>query len=228
MRSDSEVQHDVLAELEWEPSLDAAQIGVAAKQGVVTLTGHVAHLAEKLTAEEVARRVHGVRGVANDVEVRLGESHRRDDSELAAAAVQALEWHPKVPHDWIQVIVRDGWVTLTGNVDRQYQKSAAGQAVHHLLGARGITNSIVVQPRDAPRVTKSSIEAALQRHATLHRRKIRVETEDRAVKLIGDVHSHAEQQEAERIAWGARGVAAVDNCLTVTPWGTGPAEEWGY
>lgn len=228
MRTDSEVQHDVLAELEWEPSLDATQIGVAAKDGVVTLTGHVPHLAEKNTAEEVARRVHGVRGVANDIVVQLAESHERDDTKLAAAAVQALEWHPKVPHDWIQVIVRNGWVTLEGKVDRQYQKSAAYHAIHHLVGVRGITNSIVVQPHESQRVAKSSIEAALKRHATLHRRKIRVDTADRAVKLIGDVHSHIERQEAERIAWSARGVINVENCLTVTPWGSGPAEEWGY
>ena len=237
MKTEIDLRRDVLDELEWDPSIDAAQVGVTVKEGVVTLTGHVPHFAEKFAVEEVAKRVHGVRAVANDIEVRPQESHQRDDTDIAAAAVHALEWDPKVPDPWIQVTVRDGWITLEGSVEHQFEKAAADRAVRRLIGSRGLTNAILVAPgqragEPAPRrgdELRADIEAALKRSASVDSRQITVEIEsDGEVVLTGDLHSHAELDEAERIAWTARGVARVDNCLTVTPWGSGPADEWGY
>jgi osmotically-inducible protein OsmY len=179
-------------------------------------------------AEEVAKRVHGVKGVANDIEVRPPDSHQRDDADLAAAAVHALEWDAAVPDDRLQVTVQDGHITLEGVVDWQYQKEAADRAVRHMVGARGLTNSIEVKGREAPDDIKVSIEAAFRRSATLDSRRVSVQTEGRTVTLEGDVHSHAERDEAERAAWAAPGVVRVRNYLTITPWGYGPADEWGY
>ncbi len=228
MKTDVHLQRDVLDELDWEPSIDASQIGVIAKDGVVTLTGHVPIYAEKHLAEQMAKRVHGVKAVANEIQVRPSDLHVRDDAELAAAAVHALEWDAHVPSQNVRVTVDQGWVTLEGTVERQYQRAAAERAIHHLVGARGVTNEIQVQPPEVTSQIKRDIELALRRNAMINTRRVEVEAQDRMVTLIGDVHTYAESDEAERIAWGARGVDRVVNCLTITPWGDGPAEEWGY
>ncbi len=228
MKTDVHLQHDVIAELDWDPCVDAAQVGVIAKEGVVTLTGHVPAYAEKHAAEEVTKRVHGVRGVANEIEVRPGQPSLYDDEEIASAAVHGLQWDARVPHQNIQVLVERGWVTLDGTVEHQFEKKAADRVLHHLAGIRGITNAIHVLPQKELDEVKSSIEAAFRRSATLDSSLLNVETEGETVILTGDVHSHIELEEAERTAWAAGGVHQVQNCLTITPWGLGPAEEWGY
>jgi osmotically-inducible protein OsmY len=228
MKSDEIVQLHVLEELDWEPSLNAAQIGVTVAGGVVTLTGHVPSYGEKLTAEEVAQRVHGVKKIVSEIEVRPGEGHQRGDAEIAGAALRALEWDAKAPHDRIQVVVRNGWITLGGTVEHGFQKIAAERAVRHLVGVHGVTNAISVESHHSPEKLKTGIQSALRRSATVNSRTVSVETEGGAVVLSGDVHSFAEREEAERICWRALGVSQVENCITVTPWGRGPAEEWGY
>jgi osmotically-inducible protein OsmY len=219
VKSDLQLQHDVVEELEWEPSIDAAEIGVAAKGGVVTLMGHVPVYAQKFKAEEVAKRVHGVKAVANDIQVRLGDGHQPDDADIAAAALHTLKWDATVPDDRLQVTVRDGWITVAGTVDRQFEREAADRALRHMIGARGVTNSILVTPKEAAKDIKAGIEAAFWRSATLDSKKIWVETKDATVTLYGDVHSHAERDEAERIAWTAPGVRRVEDRITITPWG---------
>ncbi len=235
MKTDVDLQHDVMQELDWEPSVDAARIGVAAGKGVVTLTGHVSTHTEKHTAEKAAKRVHGVKAVANDIEVLPSAIHQRDDEHVAAAAVHALEWDSRAPHERLQVIVRHGWITLEGRAEHRYEKEAAERAVRHLIGTRGVTNNIVLEVAEteglegkAARDIKADIERALQRSALVDASRISVEVEDDTVTLTGDVHSRAEHDAVERIAWTAREVAQIEDCITVTPWGQGPQEEWGY
>lgn len=228
MKSDVHLQRDVMDELNWEPSLEAAQIGSTVKEGVVTLTGHVPVYTEKHTAEDAAKRVHGVRAVANEIEVRPSGVHVRDDEDIASAAVHALQWDAKVPDEDVQVVVEDGWLTVEGTVEEQFQKVAIDRVVRHLAGVRGVTNSVTATPRELLSEIKSRIEAAFSRSATLNSRKLEVVMDGPTVILSGDVHSHNELEEAERTAWSASGVVRVQNCVTITPWGFGPAEEWGY
>lgn len=228
MYADEELQKHVLDELDWEPSINAAQIGVTARGGVVTLTGHVPAFTEKHTAEKVVKRVHGVKAIANEIEVRPSDTHRRDDADLAAAIVQRLEWDTGVPRDRLQVAVQNGCVTLTGTVDAQHQKKAAERAVRHLKGVRGVHNEISIVHSQPAGNVDSAIEAALRRSAILRKRQLGLAVDHRCLILTGDVRTYAEREEAERIAWSAPGIAKVQNCITVTPWGSGPAEEWGY
>ncbi|MCA9247694.1 MAG: BON domain-containing protein [Planctomycetales bacterium] len=228
MKTDVHLQRDVLDELDWEPSIDAAQIGVTAHEGVVTLFGHVPTYADKHLAEEAAKRIHGVLGVANEIEVRPEGIDAHDDEELAAAAVHALQWDASVPEGGIQVTVEDAWVRLEGNVAEHYQREASEEAIRRLVGVRGVKNDILVLPVEMQTEIMTHIDAAMQRSALLNLRQIQVEIHDRSVTLTGDVHTQAEFAEAERIALANRGVQRVINCLTITPWGTGVAEEWGY
>lgn len=228
MNSDELLQRHVLEELDWEPSIDAAKIGVTACDGVLTLTGRVPVYTEKVIAEKVAKRVHGARGVVNEIDVVPSELHHRDDAELAEAVLHAIKWHAHAPHDRIQVTVRDGRVLLEGSVDWHFQRAAAERAVRHLHGVRAVENRIGIAAGAANGEIRSSIETALRRSAMLNSKDIGVEAEQCKVVLTGDVHSHSEVEEAERVAWSARGVAEVENCLTITPWGSGPSEEWGY
>jgi len=185
MKSDVELRRDVLDELEWEPSIDAAQIGVTTREGVVTLAGTAKSYSEKLKAERVTKRVLGVKAIANDIEVRLPGTHERTDSDIARVAVDALKWRASVPEGRIKVAVGKGWVTLEGEVDWQYQKDVALEAVHHLVGVKGVTNLITVKPRVSATEVKSRIEAAFRRSAELDAQKIRVETKDGKVTLHG-------------------------------------------
>jgi len=228
MKTEVDLQRDVLDELNWDPSVDAARMGVTVQEGVVTLTGHVPVYSQKHAAEEVAKRVHGVRAVANEIEVRPTDVHVRDDEEIAAAAIHALMWNSKVPDQKIQITVEDGWLTLDGTVEQTFERTEAERVVCHLSGVRGVTNRLTVAPREVLATLQIDIEAALRRSAALHARSLRVELDETTVILTGDVHSRAELEEAIRIAWSAPGVRRVQNCLTVTPWGLGPAEEWGY
>jgi osmotically-inducible protein OsmY len=215
-RSDNSLRDDVLLELKWDPKISSASdIGVAVKDGVITLTGFVPSFWEKDAAEKAAKRVYGVKGVANDIEVKL--FWQRTDPEIARAAVRELESHVSIPADRIKVTVKDGWVTLEGTVDWEYQKSLAESAMKKLKGVSGVTNKIQVTPKASAAEVKSKIEEALRRSAELDARRITVKIEGSTVKLYGSVSSWAERDEAERAAWSAPGTTMVENHILVNP-----------
>lgn len=217
MKTDTYLQQDVIDELVWEPSIDAAAIGVTVEDDVVTLTGHVPSFAEKWTAEYVTKRVAGVRAVANDITVRLPGTSAHTDSDIARAALNALEWDVWVPEERVTVAVSDGWIKLEGTVDTQHQKLAAERAVRALTGVKSVTNLITVTPKVQPADVKTKITAAFQRSAVLDARRVQVETDGSRVVLRGSVRAWDERAAAEWAAWAAPGVAEVENHITVQP-----------
>jgi len=214
-RTDTQIQADVLAELKWEPRVQPNEIGVAVKNGVVTLTGFVDSYTKRWAAETAAHRVRGVKAVANDIEVRLSSDNKKTDTDLAAAIVRALEWDAFVPVDKLDVSVSNGWVTLKGEVEWQFQKQDAERVVRRLTGVAGVTNMITVIPRVAASELKQRIDKALVRSAETDAKQITVEVDADAVILKGTVKSWAEREAAERAAWAAPGVTSVDNRITI-------------
>jgi osmotically-inducible protein OsmY len=217
MKTDKELQHDVLAELEWEPSLDAAKIGVAADHGVITLNGSVRTYSERWRAETVSKRVFGVEAVANEIDVKLPDRITPDDANIAQRALSALDWNVAVPKGRVKLTVAQGWITLEGEVEWYYQKNAAEDAVRNLMGVRGITNAMVLRPRLQAGEVKDKIEAALRRNAEIDAKHISVEAHAGTVVLRGDVRSWAEHEDAVHAAWSAPGVINVEDHIAIRP-----------
>jgi osmotically-inducible protein OsmY len=215
MESDLELKKAVLAELEFEPSVNLEGIRVSVKDGIVTLTGSVSNYAQKLAVARAARRLAGVTGLAEDLVVKLPESSRRADSDIAAAALDAIQWITTLPKDTVRITVRDGWLSLEGAVAAWRQKSAAEEATRNLAGVKGVTNLIVIKPTATALDVKGAITTAFERHALLDARQIRAENNGGKVLLRGNVRSFIEREEAERAAWAAPGVTEVDNRIVL-------------
>jgi len=219
MKTDRDLQKDVMDELRWEPDINETNIGVAVKDGVVTLSGYVDSYIEKVNAERAAARVDGVKAVVEEIKVKLPSSYECSDEDLAQAALGALEWDVLIPKDRVKILVQDGRVTLKGEVDWRYQKEEAENIVCCLRGVRSVNNEIIVKPPPSvkPQDVKAKIEGALQRNAILDARQIKVETEGSKVILSGTVRSWAEKEQARQAAWAAPGVTQVENKIIVQP-----------
>lgn len=217
MKTDSQIQKDIMTELKWQPSLNAANIGVAVKNGIVTLSGQVENYPLKLAAERAAKKVAGVKAIAEDIQIGVSPSFKRTDADIAQTVLEGLRWHSTVPHENIIVRVEDGEVTLEGEVDWQYQSAAARNAVIAIIGVRNVQNNIQVKPKVALPDIKTRINEALQRAATVDAEKISVDLNGTKVILYGKVRSYAEKEDAEDAAWCAPGVSSVESNLQVEP-----------
>jgi osmotically-inducible protein OsmY len=217
MRSDAEIERDVKEELQWDPDLDASDIAVSVKDGVLTLMGYVKSYTDKYEAEAAAKRVAGVVAVANDLEVRLPSVDERPDPDIARDAVSALKSMLPISYQNIKVVVKNGWVTLEGQVEWQYQRQTAENAVRRIKGVKGVSNLIQLKPRAEPEQIKKKIQEAFRRNAELDANRIMVETNGSEVILKGTVRSWIEREEAERVAWSAPGVTKVVDQIIVSP-----------
>jgi osmotically-inducible protein OsmY len=215
MTRDRALQERVLRALEFEPGLNAAKVGVTVHDGVVTLKGAMPTLYQKMQAERATSRLFGVRAVANDIDVRLDHGARRDDSAIAEAAANSIMWNTAVPPGSVKITIRDGWITLTGEVEWRFQREAAEHDLHRLFGVKGVANLIRVKPKARTALVRRKIEEALLRSAAIDARHIEVETNNGLVTLRGTVRSLAERREAERAAWSAPGVTRVNDRLAV-------------
>ena len=217
MKSDSEIERDVRDELRWDPDLNADDIALSVKNGVVTLAGFTPSYSDKFEAEAAAKRVAGVLAVANDIEVRLPAIDQRPDPDIARDAVAALKAQLPISHDRIKVIVKNGWVYLEGAAEWQYQKSTAEIAVRKVKGVKGVTNSIALKPQVKPSDIQRKIQEAFKRSAEVDANRISVEANGSEVVLKGTVRSWIEREEAERVAWSAPGITKVEDRIVVSP-----------
>lgn len=217
MRSDSDIKRDVDDELRWDPDIDATDIAVAVKNGVVTLTGFVRSYSQKRQAEADAKRIAGVFGLANDIEVRLPVISKRLDPEIARDAVATIQIELPYSYEHIKVVVKEGWVTLEGEVEWHFQRERTEDAVQRLRGVKGISNLIRIKPKTVPADIKRKIDEAFRRSAEIDANRITVEASGGEITLKGTVRSWAERQEAEPVAWSAPGVTKVDNGITISP-----------
>ena len=217
MRSDAEIEKDEKAELEWDPDLDATDIAVSVKNGVVTLTGFVKSYTDRYEAETAAKRVAGVVAVANDIEVRMPSVDERPDPDIAREAAAAIKSQLPISSENIKIIVKNGWVTLEGEVEWQYQRQTAENVVRRIKGVKGVSNTILLKPRAEPTEVKRKIQEALRRSAEVDANRIEVEARGGEVILKGTVRSWIEREEAERAAWAAPGVTKVEDRIVVSP-----------
>jgi osmotically-inducible protein OsmY len=215
MKTDAQLQQDVMAELQWEPAIHATQIGVEVKEGVVSLAGEVGSYAEKWNVERAAQRVQGVMALAVQLQVKLGNQGKRSDADIAQAAKNVLGWTTSIPEDAVKVMVENGWLTLSGSVAWQYQRLDADEAVRHLPGVTGLSNQISIQPAVSASVVKADIEAALKRRASADAATISVAVNHAEVTLTGTVHSWAERDLATHAAWNTSGVRHVVDKMTL-------------
>lgn len=213
--SDLELRRMILDELEFQPNIDAAAIGVAIENGVVSLTGHVRTYAQKFAAERAVKSVKGVKAVAEEIKVVSNQDLDISDEAIAARCLDVIRWNSAIPDERLQIKVQDGWVTLEGEVDWQYQKEAAQSAVRKLAGVVGINNMLILKPKETPENIKERIEAAFARNAALDSRKLRVTVEGKTVKLEGHVHQWLERKAAENAAWSIPGVTHVENYILI-------------
>jgi len=214
-KADKELRTRVQEAFDFEPSIHSEEIGVGASSGVVTLTGHVPSYAQKRHAETTVFRVKGVRGIANDLQVKLPKEKERTDTDIAKAVVRAMKWHTDLPEDTISVKVRDGWVTLEGRVEWNYQREQAANAVIHLTGVLGVTNVLTIAPHVRPSEVRHRIKKALEREADREAEAMEIEVDGTTIRLKGTVHSWIERRQVERTAWSIPGIIDVQNDLKV-------------
>lgn len=217
MKTDIEIQKNVMDELNWDPVLRSAEIGVTVKDGIATLMGYVDNYSQRLAAENAAKRVKDVRAVAIDLAIKLPDTQRYSDTDLAAAALNALKWSSFVPEDRIRMKVDDGWITMEGEVEWQFQKESAYNAVSSLIGVHGVINHISVRPGITPVIVKDVIKKALERSADIEADRINISTDGGRIVLKGKVRSWAERNEVERAVWATPGVIDVKDELIIAP-----------
>ena len=215
MKSNEELQKDVQNAIKWEPYMNAAEIGVTAKDGVVTLSGTVDSYSKKINAERAAKNVVGVKAVAEDIEINYGASHKQNDTDIATSVMSAWKYNWNVPEDRIKVKVEDGWVKLEGEVPWKYQADAAKNSINNIDGVRGVSNLIKVKSESKDSLEKKDVENALKRNWSINSKDVKVEVNHNKVKLTGLVHSLYQKEEAGRLAWNAPGVWSVENELAV-------------
>lgn len=215
MKTDNQLQEDVMNELQWEPRVEHTAIGVAAKDGVITLSGYVGSFAEKIAAEKAARRVKGVRGLAEEIEVRLPSEAKTTDPEIAKRLADMFEWSALIPKSRIALKVEHGWVTLTGQVDSHFQRKSAYDLASRISGVKGVTNMVEVKAAPSSYDVRERIVAAFKRNADLDAKTITVSAEGNTVKLGGKVHAWYEREIAERAAWSAPGVNRIEDNIAV-------------